>query len=71
MKKLIGVILMLAALACIVWTVVEVIMGKTNLWSACTIGSFIFHAVAMLGAVWLLEARICGPQPDETAGRDA
>ena len=66
-KKLIGVILMLVALVCIVWTVVEVIRGKAPLWSTRVIGAFIFHALVMLGAVWLLEAQTRGPRPSETA----
>jgi len=66
MKKLTGGILMLVALVCIAWTVVEVIRGKASLWSACVIGAFVFHALVMLGAVWLLEAKTHSGQPGET-----
>ena len=67
---IIAVLLLLASLACIGWTTVEVIRGKCELWSGEFFGAAGFHGVTAIIAVVLLgiargPGEICCKQPDQ------
>jgi len=72
---LIGIAIMLFSLACIISTVVDVARGKAGLFSVDAVGPYVFHPLAMLGALYLITAGrprspepTKGPAPDSARG---
>jgi hypothetical protein len=55
-KGILGVLLILVALGCIGATVYSYLAGggDTPLWSVDVVGAFVFHAVAMAAAMFLV-----------------
>ncbi len=54
MSKGLGILLMITSLACIVSTFIDVVTGKTPLFSPTAIGGYIFHPVTMVAGVALI-----------------
>ena len=61
MRKVIGAVLIVLSLACITSAVVDVLRGKAGLWCPMTVGSYAFHFVTMLAALFLIAP---GPEQD-------
>jgi len=67
-----GVVLLAASLACITWTVVEVVRKEHGIGSGGLWGAVAFHAVAAMVACVLLSVarRPQAPEAEPAAGRE-